>query len=149
MIGDTLYGFEVAHVREILQGGQVTALPHMADEIAGVTDHRNEVIPIVDLRIKFGLLAVGARAATHAEKWIVVKVSFGVVGFVVDRVIDVVGTNESLGPAPLAGGSIDRAISGVATLDEGLLFVLDPERLAGAVRAVAPALPSLEEENPP
>ncbi len=137
VVGETLYAFEVEHVREILHRGPVTMLAHMPDEVAGVADHRGEVIPIVDLRLKFGVQALLARNERRPEKWILVNASTGTVGFVVDRVIDVVGTNDSLGAPPLVGGHVDRGIKGVASVDGGLLFVLDAEALAGVVRDIA------------
>lgn len=148
VVGETLYAFEVEHVREILHRGPVTLLAHMPDEVAGVTDHRGDVIPIVDLRVKFGMQALPARGERRPEKWILVNSPAGTVGFVVDRVIDVVGTNESLGPPPLVGGNVDRGIMGVASVDGGLLFVLDVERLTHVVKDLVPSLESDEANGP-
>lgn len=138
VVGETQYAFEVEHVREILHRGPVTMLAHMPDEVAGVADHRGEVIPIVDLRVMFGIQAFVPRNERRPDKWILVKASIGTVGFVVDRVVDVVGTNEALGPPPLVGGGVERGIMGVASVDGDLLFVLDAERLATVVKDLLP-----------
>jgi purine-binding chemotaxis protein CheW len=141
VVGETLYAFEVEHVREILHRGPVTLLPHMPEEVAGVADHRGDVIPIVDLRLKFGMQEIPTSGSERRpEKWILVNSPLGIVGFVVDRVIDVVGTNESLGAPPLLGGQIDRGIKGVAAIDGALIFVLDVDRLSSSVKDLAPAL---------
>jgi purine-binding chemotaxis protein CheW len=134
VVGETNYAFEVEHVREIVHPGPVTLLPSLPDSVAGVADHRGEVVPIVDLRIRFGMQSIRATAETRPEKWILMTSSVGVVGFVVDRVIDVVGTNEAPDHAPQIGGSVDRGIKGVIPSDEGLLFILDVERLAIVVK---------------
>jgi len=59
------------------------------------------------------------------------------VGFVVDRVLDVVGTAEHLSPPPEVGPGADvRALRGVTTIQERLVFLLDESRLAALVRGL-------------
>jgi purine-binding chemotaxis protein CheW len=139
-VGDTLYGFEVDHVREIVHKGTVTVLPSMPDCVTGVADHRGEVVPIVDLRLRFGMRADPSDVERRSEKWILMNAPVGLVGFVVDRVIDVVGTNQVPDAPPKVGGNVDRGIKGVIASDEGLLFILDVERLASVVREVQEAV---------
>lgn len=133
VVGETNYAFEVEHVREIVHRGPVTLLPSLPIAVSGVADHRGEVVPIVDLRTRFGMKAATA-AEARSEKWILMTSSVGVVGFVVDRVIDVVGTNEAPDHPPQIGGQVDRGIKGVIPSDEGLLFILDVERLAIVIK---------------
>jgi purine-binding chemotaxis protein CheW len=121
-------------VREIVHKGAVTVLPNMPVSVSGVADHRGEVVPIVDLRVRFGLAADGDER--RSEKWILMNAPVGLVGFVVDRVIDVVGTSEAPDPPPKVGGNGDRGIKGVIASDDGLLFVLDVDRLSSVVKDV-------------
>lgn len=134
VVGETHYAFEVEHVREIVHKGAVTLLPSLPDAVSGVADHRGEVVPIVDLRLRFGMQAIPTTGEGRPEKWILMTSSVGIVGFVVDRVIDVVGTNEAPDHPPQIGGQMDRGIKGVIPSDEGLLFILDVERLAVVIK---------------
>ncbi len=141
VVADTLYAFEVERVREIVHKGGVTVLPSMPEAVAGVADHRGEVVPVVDLRARFGMRSLFESGATEkeiaaskaSEKWILMNASIGLVGFVVDRVIDVVGTSQHPDPPPQVGGTVDRGIKGVIASEDGLLFILDVDRLASVV----------------
>ncbi|MFO0616613.1 MAG: chemotaxis protein CheW [Polyangiaceae bacterium] len=133
VVGETNYAFEVEHVREIVHPAAVTLLPSLPASVSGVADHRGEVVPIVDLRMRFGMQSART-AVERSEKWILMTSSVGVVGFVVDRVIDVVGTNEAPDHAPQIGGAVERGIKGVIPSDEGLLFILDVEKLAVVIK---------------
>ena len=141
-VGETLYGFEVERVREIVHKGLVTVLPSMPMSVTGVADHRGEVVPIVDLRLRFGMSSDRTEVERRGEKWILMNSPTGLVGFVVDRVIDVVGTSQVPDPPPQVGGNLDRGITGVIGSDEGLLFILDVDRLSSVVREVHSALDS-------
>ena len=139
-VGETLYGFEVERVREIVHKGTVTVLPSMPTSVTGVADHRGEVVPIVDLRLRFGMSNERPATERRTEKWILMNAPMGLVGFVVDRVIDVVGTNQVPDPPPQVGGHVDRGITGVIGSEEGLLFILDVDRLSSVVREVHGAM---------
>ncbi len=130
-IGETCYAFDVATVDEVVHPGRVTPLPHMGEAVAGVTDHRGRVVPIVSLRVRFGLPNAEVGRLT---KWILMRSSSGLVGFVVDRVLDVASTDGSLSSAPQVGGTeADRAIRGVVSVDGGLVFILDEDKLASVL----------------
>jgi len=130
-VGETCYAFEVANVEEVVHPGTITALPHMAASVSGVFDHRGRVTPIVDLRARLGLEAL---ATNRHAKWILMRTEVGLVGFSVDRVLDVVGTPDALLPPPHVGPEAhDQVIRGVAHLLDELIFVLDETKLAGIV----------------
>lgn len=134
LIGETQYAFEVAMVREVVNRAEVTVLPHLPFAVEGVADHRGTVVPIIDLRMHFGTQGVPSKSVRRPEKWILVDSPFGLVGFLVDRVLDVLGTDQSLAPAPSVGGPAQkRGIRGVINVKEGLLFVLDPTSLSSIV----------------
>lgn len=127
VVGDILYAVAIGAVREIINPAPLTALPHLPPAIAGVTDHRGDVIPIVDLRARFGM----APEVQRKEKWILVNVGDRRVGLVVDSVTEVFGTSgEQLRPPPEVGGDeASRGIAGVTTHEGRLVFVLALERL--------------------
>jgi purine-binding chemotaxis protein CheW len=128
IVGDVEYAVAIARVKEISNPLAVVALPHPPPAVIGVADYRGDVVPVVDLRTRFGLPPV---VATRRTKWIVVDVSGRVVAIVVDGVTEVFGTGGAeLRAAPSLGGGDDvRGISGVASHGQGLVFVLDTSRL--------------------
>lgn len=139
-VGDVAYAVPIAHVREIVNPLPLTALPHSPPAVAGVADHRGEVVPVIDLRARFGL---DPRPDPLRCKWVLVEVEGRVVGLAVDRVTDVFGTGGApLKPAPALGsGDTERGIVGVTTRDGALTMVLDVTRfdqLATLARASAP-----------
>lgn len=123
-VGDVAYAVPINQVKEIVNPLPLTELPHAPPTIAGVADHRGEVVPVVDLRLRFDLPSL---ADPRKAKWILVEVESKTVGLVVDRVTDVFGTGGTdLKPPPkLGGGERQRGIAGVTLHDGALTFVLD------------------------
>jgi purine-binding chemotaxis protein CheW len=137
-VGDVAYAVPIADVREIVNPLLLTELPHAPTAVIGVADHRGDVIPVVDLRVRFGL---GPLPDRQRAKWILVQVEGRLIGLVVDRVLDVFGTSGAeVRPAPTLGGGEDtRGILGVTAYDGALTFVLDVSRFDELVRPVAHA----------
>jgi purine-binding chemotaxis protein CheW len=138
VVGQVEYAVAIARVKEIANPLEVVALPHPPPAVVGVADYRGDVVPVVDLRTRFGLQAA---AATRRTKWIVVDVSGRLVALVVDAVTEVFGTGGAeLRPAPTLGGGDDvRGIAGVANHGKGLVFVLDTARLRDLTEPLAAA----------
>lgn len=134
-VGNVNYAVPIGCVREIINPVEVTRLPHAPAVVVGVADHRGEVVPVIDLRIRFGVNAVedGRRI-----KWILVDVGGLTIGLVVDRVTEVFGTGGAgLRPAPsLGGGEDERGIVGVTSHEGIMVFVLD----LGRFEAIAAGL---------
>jgi purine-binding chemotaxis protein CheW len=122
MVGAVRYALDIAHVREIVT---LTHLPHTPGGLAGVADHRAEVVPIINLRARFNLPVAGE--SSRKAKWILVSVDGKTVGLVVDDVLGVLRVSVGeFRPAPdLGGGEQARGISNVTTYDGQLVFVLD------------------------
>ncbi len=147
-VGDVMYAVRIEVVREIVNPLPVVDLPRAPNAVRGVADYRGEVVPVVDLRERFGLAPVPASRKT---KWIVLDV--GVPGtrgqhaaLVVDAVSDVFGlAGGELRPAPPLGiGDDARAIEGVTTHGTRLVFVLDAKAFRVETQALmAEGQPSL------
>ncbi len=130
VVADTTYSLDVATVEEVVHPGPITPLPHMAASVVGVFDHRGRVTPVVDMRVRFNLPAASARTS----KWILTRTKHGLVGFVVDRVLDVVGMSTALAPTPnIGGGAASRFLRGVSHFDGVLVFACDEDLLASIV----------------
>ncbi len=134
-VGEVAYAVPIGSVKEIVNPLDVTALPHAPGAIAGVADHRGEVVAVIDLRRRFGLPPIEHRARC---KWILVDVAGRTVGLIVDGVTDVFGTGGAgFRPAPsLGGGEDERGIVGVTTHAGEMTFVLDLGRFESLVAAV-------------
>ena len=133
LVGDVRYAVDIHLVREIVNPLPFVTLPHAPEEVCGVADHRGEVLPIVDLRVRFGLPAADFNAVTVTIVMSLVTES-GIKehGFVVDSVRDVVDlTPDSIKPAPEVGGVQGHEyIEAIATHDEQMLILLNAAMLA-------------------
>jgi len=127
LVGEVTYALPIGDVREITKPLPMVELPHAPPAVVGVAEYRGEVIPVVDLRVRFDQPAA---APTRKTKWIVARVSTRTLALVVDAVTEVFGTaGRDLRPVPMLGsGDEARGIAGV-TSREGLVFVLDTSRL--------------------
>jgi purine-binding chemotaxis protein CheW len=124
------YGLEILRVQEIKGYSKVTPLPNTPPEVKGVMNLRGTVVPIIDLRTRFGLRETEYNRFTVI---IVVNVGKKVVGLVVDAVSDVlnVATKEMV-PTPDLGAGVDTSfMTGIARTGERLVTLLNIDRLVG------------------
>src|SRR5438067_5334051 len=127
-LGAELYGVEIARVHEIIRLQAVTRVPRSPAFVEGVINLRGKVIPVVDLRRRFGLPSA---EHTRASRIVVVEIGDQVVGIIVDGVSEVLrvtsGTIEP--PSPVVAGLDSEYIHGIAKLPERLVILLDLERI--------------------
>lgn len=118
------YGLDISRIKEIIRLMDITEIPKTPSFVKGVINLRGSIIPVVDVRLKFGMSSIEETVDTTIVIYEVEKVS---IGFIVDRVEDVVTiAKESISAAPDFGSSIDTTfISGVAEVDEGVIMILD------------------------
>jgi len=144
-VGSVVYGLPIERVREVVNPLDIIELPHAPPSVVGVTDHRGEVVPVIDLRTRFGLPPAEDADARRRRKWIMVDIGESTqsrpIAAVVDTVLNVHNSREPLRPAPpLGGGEDTRGILGViggrgrGEGGEGaLIFVLDLARLRALI----------------
>lgn len=127
-LGDEEYAIDILKVQEIRGYEPPTTIAKAPPFIKGVINLRGAIVPIIDLRIKFG---VGRVEYTPFTVVIILNIGSRVVGIVVDSVSDVTTlTAEQLRPPPEFATAIDtRYILGLGTLDERMLVVIDIEGL--------------------
>src|SRR5438067_6033582 len=127
-LGAELYGVEIARVHEIIRLQTVTRVPRAPSFVEGVINLRGRVIPVVDMRRRFGLPTA---EHTRATRIVVVEIGDQVVGIIVDGVSEVLrvtsGTIEP--PSPVVAGLDSEYIHGIAKLPERLVILLDLERI--------------------
>lgn len=128
LVGDVHYAVPIAQVREIANPLDIVELPHAPIAVCGVADYRGEVVPVIDMRVRFGL---SATTVTRRTKWIILDIGDRRAALVVDAVSEVFGTGGAdLKPAPALGGGEDaRGIAGVSNYSGRLVFVLATHRL--------------------
>lgn len=124
MVGSEEYGMELLSVKEVIRAPTVTRLPRAPSFVKGIINLRGDVIPVVDLRDKFGLEATADTAATRV---IVVDVEGRLVGMVVDSASQVVRipADQIEPPPPVAGGLPSEIIKGVGKIDGRLVILLN------------------------
>lgn len=135
LAGET-YGMSVLVVREIIRLCPVTPVATMPPHVRGVINLRGRVIPLVDLRARFGLPAPPDHDRTCFIVTEVPAASGGVRPYavVVDSVEEVVSyTSDDLVPTPDFGGAIDaRFIAGMARTTRGVTTLIDIDAIAAA-----------------
>ncbi|MBK9351196.1 MAG: chemotaxis protein CheW [Sulfuritalea sp.] len=127
-LGAEEYAIDILKVQEIRGYEAPTTIANAPPFLKGVINLRGTIVPIVDLRIKFG---VGNADYTPFTVVIILNLGTRVVGMVVDSVSDVTMLRQdNIRPAPEFSASVDtRYIKGPGTLNERMLIVVDIERL--------------------
>ncbi len=118
------YGVDIGAVREIIQMQKITKVPRTADFVEGVINLRGRVIPVVDLRKRFGFPTVERNKDTRI---VVVDIGGQDIGVVVDAVTEVlrVTTDSIAPPASIITTAESDYLLGVAKLAERLIILLD------------------------
>ena len=136
LLGDEEYGFEITQVQEINRLGEVTRLPKAPSFVAGVTNLRGQVVPLINLRQRF---AMSEKEADDRTRIIIVELSGHRTGIIVDQVNEVLRlSGKDIEPAPgivsPQSGESGEFISGVCKVDEGdrMILLLDTVKLLSA-----------------
>ncbi|WP_407351640.1 chemotaxis protein CheW [Luteimonas sp. R10] len=138
-LGDEHYGVDILKVQEIRGYDSVTRVPDAPAYIKGVINLRGTIVPVIDLRLKLHLAEARYDSFTVM---IVLNVEDRVVGIVVDGVSDVIPlAHDQVRPTPEFGAAVDtRFISGIGTVDERMLILLDIETLLDSADLIAEEL---------
>jgi len=133
LLGQEEYAFDIMHVKEIIRVEQITAVPNVADYIEGVVAIRNHLLPIINMRMFFGLENI---QINDQARIIIVDLGQMSVGFRVDKVSEVISISRTvIEPPPLIFSDEEAGqIRGVAKLSDGkrLLMCLNATKLLPA-----------------
>jgi purine-binding chemotaxis protein CheW len=149
-IGDEQYGVDIMAVREIKGWTEITHLPKQPEYVRGVLNLRGVMVPIIDLRCRFGQ---GKTEATALHVVIVVQVEARLIGLLADRVLDILSfAATQVQPVPqIARSSRIDFLSGLVTIDGTMIALVDLPNLlaerpgeddAAAAAASMPAEPA-------
>ncbi len=127
-LNDEEYAVAARNVREIIELTNITKVPQLTEHFRGVINLRGTIVPVVDLKLKFGMRSDGYRK--HACI-IVTEFSGGIMGLIVDAVSDVIQIPEESIAAPPSLGSRIRTdfVRGMGRVGGDLVIVLDVERV--------------------
>src|SRR5512141_1728584 len=128
VLGREEYGVDILKVQEIRGYEKVTPIPAAPDYLKGVVNLRGIIVPVIDMRVKFGLSEPKYDAFTVV---IILRLAHRTIGIVVDGVSDVVAlTDKEVKPAPQLGTLVDSSfIAGLGTQNDRMVLLLDIEKL--------------------
>ena len=131
-LSDEVFALDVAKVREILELTTITKVPQTPDFMCGVINLRGSVVPVIDMRLKFGISKTEQTVNTCI---IVVEVDLDgdviVVGALADSVQEVIEMEpENIEPAPQIGTRLNTEfIKGMGKIDNRFVMILDIDRI--------------------
>ena len=135
-LGDEDYGIEIRHVTEIVGMQKITEVPDMPDFVRGVVNLRGQVIPVIDMRLRFHM---EPRAYDERTCIIVVQLQEIPVGLVVDTVNEVRSIEEAdVSPPPrVASARASQYIQGLGKVGNEVKILLDTNRLLFAEELIS------------
>lgn len=138
-IGEDQYGVEIIAVREIKGWTNVTQLPRQPDYVRGVLNLRGVMVPIIDLRCRFGQ---GVTEASPMHVVIIVQIADRSVGILADRVLDIVSVEMArIQPVPkVTRAAQSDLLSGLVTTESAMIALIDLKYLVASDENDAPSV---------
>ncbi len=129
-IGDQIYGIEIQNVLEIIEMQHITKIPHVPSYIKGIINVRSKVVPIVDIRTRFGKPEIPYTSRTCI---IIVTVDDDSVGIIVDRVADVedIHSGDISATPETRNVNTNSFIQYMIRSEDIVKLILDVEKLLG------------------
>jgi purine-binding chemotaxis protein CheW len=128
---DEMFGMNIKPIREITDYGHITKVPMMPDYVRGVVNLRGNVVPVIDLPVRFGWASSPLNKRTcivmlELESSDQATLTIGIVIDSVSEVLEI--ESDHINPAPKMGSGISRNfISGMARIDENFIVLLNPQ----------------------
>lgn len=147
--GNEYFGLKIQYVNEIIQIQSITKVPETEDYIKGLINLRGKIIPVIDVRLRFGQEAFEYNDRTCI---IVIQVNEMMVGLIVEKIADVVEIKDSdILPPPTISRSEHagrKYVYGIGKVANTVKLLLDPEKLLKDtdMTAIEQAAPASEEE---
>lgn len=135
-LGKEEYGLEILQVREIIGLMHITLIPRAPSYMKGVINLRGRIIPVIDLRLKFGM---DSQAYTPETCIIVLNLSEVLMGIIVDKVSEVIDiTRAHIEQSPRLGGDVNTDfITGMGKVSDKVIILLDIEKVLNEDRTLA------------
>ena len=127
VIGDEEYAVPILSIQEIIKPFPWTRVPQVPKYVLGVFNLRGSVIPLIDLRLKFGL---PSKKQSDDTRFIVMRDGDDVAGFVIDRLTMAIRIKkENVGPPPDTVNGDDTIIDGVGKQEDKIITILKVKKL--------------------
>jgi purine-binding chemotaxis protein CheW len=122
------YGIDILAVREIRGWTSVTRIPQAPEYVLGVLNLRGAIVPVLDLRLRFGL---SREEYTGTTVTVIITVAGRLFGIVVDAVSDVLDVEQNnVRPVPDMGTAVDTEyLKGLTSIGERMVLLLDADKL--------------------
>lgn len=124
------YALEIKYVNEIISYQKITDVPETEDYVKGLINLRGKIIPVIDVRMRFGYEPLEYNDRTCI---IITDVKGTVVGLIVEKIEEVVNIyEEDILPPPDLGylhDQVDRYIYGIGKVNDSVKLLIDPDRL--------------------
>jgi purine-binding chemotaxis protein CheW len=127
-LGEAEYGIDIMTVREIKGWSDTTAIPHAPAWMRGVINLRGTIVPILDLRARFGL---GLTQPTAMHVVVIIQTESRTAGLLVDAVSDIISVSpDDIRPVPeIGGGAPERLLGGLIPRERGMVALVSLESL--------------------
>ena len=127
-LANELFGVDIGAVESIIKMQAITRVPQSPEFVEGVINLRGKVLPVIDLRLRFGLPAV---ELTKSNRIMVVSMDGSEVGMIVDGVSEVLSISDSdVEPTPAMTSTVNSTfIVGIAKIDTRLVILLDLKKI--------------------
>lgn len=127
-LADQTYGVDIGAVAEIIRMETITRVPRAPEFVEGVINLRGRIIPVIDLRKRFGL---PEGEYTRQSRIIIVEIGGMTVGMIVDAVLEVLRIpRESIEPPPAVVDGVDVAyLRGIALWEDRMIILLNLEKI--------------------
>lgn len=123
-IGEDSYGLDIKYVDDIIGVQEITEVPNQPEFLKGVINLRGVIIPVIDIRLRFGK---EERAYDDRTCIIVVSIENASVGIVVDTVLEVININNDdiAIPPSFEGGIENQYIKGIGQVNKDIIIIID------------------------
>ncbi|MBT4290654.1 MAG: chemotaxis protein CheW [Deltaproteobacteria bacterium] len=135
MLGDEIFAIDISQIREVLEFTNITKVPQTPDMMKGVINLRGSVVPVIDMRLKFGM---GENEKTVDTCIVIIETMLDnnqtMIGALVDSVKEVMDLDsDHIEPAPKIGTQLNTAyIRGMGKHDGQFIIILDIDRIFSA-----------------
>jgi len=127
MVGNEEFAVPILNIQEIIKPIESTRVPSTPEYIVGVFNLRGSVIPLIDLRVKFGY---PKQRFTDETRFIVIRTDEQTSGFVIDKLTEAIRISESnIDPVPENMSDEDNHIYGVGKQEDKILTILNVDNL--------------------
>ena len=126
-LGREHFGVDISAVESIIKAQEITSVPQSLDFVEGITNLRGAVLPVIDLRKRFG---IQIQEESNDTRIVVINNGQSKIGMVVDGVSEVLTIGEEIiEPTPAVVSSLDTTfITGIAKLEDRLIILLDLDK---------------------